>query len=241
MRSHLLYNMAAVALVLTEIAAGALPGGGSDMLKQSRLAMVKEQIEARGVEDRRVLAALRAVPRHEFVPPHLRAHAYEDHPLEIGWGQTISQPYIVALMTELAELEVGAKVLEVGTGSGYQAAVLAEMGADVYTIEIIPDLAEHASETLERLGYAKVSVRTGDGYLGWPDQAPFDGILVTAAPEDVPEPLIEQLRVGGRLVIPLGSFPDQVLTVVHKTGSGLRREEVTPVRFVPMTGIAADT
>jgi len=202
----------------------------------TRARMVAE-IEARGVSDPSVLAALRKVPREEFVAPSLRSLAYTDRPLPIGEGQTISQPYIVALMSELAGLRPRARVLEVGTGSGYQAAVLAEMGCEVYSIEIVESLARSAAERLRRLGYASVQVRAGDGYRGWPDRAPFAAILVTAAPEAIPPPLKEQLAVGGRLVIPVGARFGQLL-VVTRTASGFETREVAPVAFVPMTGEA---
>jgi len=199
--------------------------------------MVRHQIRARGVKDRRVLEAMAKVPREEFVPADQRPHAYEDGPLPIGEGQTISQPYIVALMTELLEMKKGDRVLEIGTGSGYQAAVLAELTPHVYTIEIIPALAQRAEATLRRLGYKTVSVRTGDGYLGWPEQAPFDGIIVTCAPEKVPEPLKEQLAEGGRMVIPVGpQWTSQTLYVLRKRGGRLQQTAVIPVRFVPMVG-----
>ncbi len=204
-------------------------------LDAQRERMVRMQIVARGVRDERVLAAMRKVPREEFVPEEQRAHAFEDRPLPIGEGQTISQPYIVALMTELLELKEGEKVLEIGTGSGYQAAVLAELTPHVYSIEILPKLAERARETLARLGYDGVKVKTGDGYLGWPEYAPFDGIIVTCAPESVPEPLEEQLAEGGRMVIPVGpQWTHQTLYVMRKKGGKLKREEGIPVRFVPM-------
>lgn len=202
-----------------------------------RAAMVKNQIAARGVKDERVLEAMRQVPRHLFVPEEFRAQAYEDHPLPIGEGQTISQPYIVGLMTELLRLQPGDKVLEVGTGSGYQAAVLAAMGCQVYTIEIRPTLAAQARERLQRLGYANVHVRVGDGYRGWPEEAPFVGIIVTAAPEKIPEPLLQQLAPGGRLVIPVGSFYQQ-LKVITREANGFSERDVIPVRFVPMAGEA---
>ncbi len=187
--------------------------------------------------DAKVRDALRAVPRHLFVPQRLHASAYDNRPLPIGEGQTISQPYIVAMMTQLADLDDGERVLEIGTGSGYQAAVLAEIADHVYTIEIIDALAERAATTLESLGYANVSVRAGDGYLGWPEHAPFDAILVTAAPETVPEPLIEQLAVGGRLVIPVGpEGRTQSLQVLQKDDNGdVATRDVLPVRFVPFT------
>jgi protein-L-isoaspartate(D-aspartate) O-methyltransferase len=203
-----------------------------------REAMVRFHIETRGVKDTAVLAALRRVPRHEFVPADVRAQAYADHPLPIGERQTISQPYIVGFITELLQVKPGQRVLEIGTGSGYQAAVLAELGADVYTIEIVEKLAATARAVLQRLGYEKIRVRAGDGYQGWPDAAPFDRIIVTAAPPEVPKPLIDQLKPGGRLVVPEG-VQDQDLVLYTKTADGkLRRERVLPVRFVPMTGQA---
>jgi len=195
--------------------------------------MVKHQIEARGVASPRVLEAMRRVPRHRFVPEAVRGSAYQDHPLSIGHRQTISQPYIVAVMTELLDPQPGDRVLEVGTGSGYQAAVLSGLVAKVYSIEIIPELAESARVALASGGYANVEVLTGDGYAGIPEQAPFDGIIVTAAPEKVPEPLIEQLAVGGRLVIPVGSW-SQDLRVLERTEEGVRTTKLFPVRFVPL-------
>jgi protein-L-isoaspartate(D-aspartate) O-methyltransferase len=203
-----------------------------------KLDMVEEQIAARGVRDEAVLAAMRRVPRHEFVPEDQRRSAYADHPLPIGHGQTISQPYIVAYMTEALAVHGGQKVLEVGTGSGYQTAVLAEMGVDVYTIEIVEPLGEAAAALLERLGYA-VHARVGDGHDGWPEAAPFDGIIVTAAPGRVPAPLAAQLAQGGRLVIPVGrGF--QELKVLRRTGEALEPLSTLPVRFVPMTGKALE-
>ncbi len=200
-----------------------------------REAMVRRQVEARGVRDPAVLAAIRSVPRHLFVPEANRVHAYDDAPQVIGDGQTISQPYIVALMTELLEVRPGDRVLEIGTGSGYQAAVLSVMGVEVYSMEIRPDLCRRATKTLLDLGYVNVHVRCGDGYGGWPDVAPFDGIVVTAAPERIPEPLIEQLADGGHMVIPVGSFY-QELKVITREGEGTSERSVIPVRFVPMTG-----
>ena len=190
-----------------------------------------------GMLDADVREALHAVPRHLFVPERLRRSAYDNRPLPIGEGQTISQPYIVAMMTQLAAVDEGERVLEIGTGSGYQAAVLAEIADHVYTIEIIDSLAERAAATLESLGYDNVSVRAGDGYLGWPEHAPFDAILVTAAPEEIPEPLIEQLAIGGRLVIPVGpEGRTQSLRVLQKAGDGsVTTRDVLPVRFVPFT------
>ncbi|MGE0639898.1 MAG: protein-L-isoaspartate(D-aspartate) O-methyltransferase [Thermoanaerobaculia bacterium] len=217
---------------------GAEPGSAdSDPTAARRREMVETQIRARGIDDARVLRAMSEVPRHRFVPPAVEAQAYEDYPLPIGAQQTISQPYIVALMTSLLELEGGEKVLEIGTGSGYQAAVLARVAGEVYTIEILQPLAESARRTITDLGYSNVQFRVGDGYAGWPEAAPFDAIVVTAAPEKVPQPLLDQLRVGGRLVIPVGSF-FQNLMVYTKTASGFEKKNVIPVRFVPMTGKA---
>ncbi|OGT72220.1 MAG: protein-L-isoaspartate O-methyltransferase [Gammaproteobacteria bacterium RIFCSPLOWO2_02_FULL_56_15] len=185
-----------------------------------------------------VMAAMARVPRHEFIPEERRTYAYENRPLPIGSGQTISQPYIVALMTDLAGVNRDSVVLEVGTGSGYQAAVLAELAGQVYTIEIIEELGRNAAKLLQRLGYNNVTVRIGDGYHGWPEQGPFDAILVTAAPEKIPEPLLEQLAPGGRLIIPVGGRYDvQSLQVVEKDRSGrLHTKPVLPVGFVPLTG-----
>ena len=202
-----------------------------------RAEMVRSQIAARDVRDPKVLEAMREVPRHRFVPLGSRDRAYLDRPLPIGYGQTISQPYIVAAMTELLRPKSTDRVLEIGTGSGYQAAVVSRLVAKVYTIEIVPELAESAAKTLAELGYANVEVSSGDGYRGIPEQAPFDGILVTAAPDEIPEPLIEQLAVGGRMVIPVGDLYQQ-LTVVEKTDRGISKHTVFPVRFVPMTGEA---
>jgi len=197
--------------------------------------MVQDQIIARGVQDSATLYAMRMVPRHEFVPSALMNYAYDDTPLPIGSEQTISQPYIVALMTELIKPKKGQRILEVGTGSGYQAAVLAEIVKSVYTIEILPELAASSEERLKRLGYDNVVVRCGDGYEGWKEFAPFDGILVTAAAEDIPQPLIDQLKDGGILVIPVGSVMSvQSLTVVKKHGKDIETRTVLPVRFVPL-------
>jgi protein-L-isoaspartate(D-aspartate) O-methyltransferase len=205
-------------------------------LRARRDQMVEQQIRKRGVTNPRVLDAMRSVPRERFVPPDMSGKAYEDGPLSIGFGQTISQPYIVAYMTEALDVAPSHKVLEVGTGSGYQAAVLAELVREVYTIEIVPELARRAEEALRATGRTNVRVRAGDGYAGWPDQAPFDRIIVTAAPEDVPRPLIDQLAPGGRLVIPIGSQNDtQWMTVVEKTGAGVVQKRTIPVQFVPFT------
>ncbi len=214
------------------------PGEAPDWaaLRQS---MVAEQIEARGIENSRVLAAMNNVPRHEFVPLARRHQAYNDRPLPIGEGQTISQPYIVAFMAEVADLGPDSKVLEIGTGSGYGAAVLAQVAKEVYTIEILEPLAKRADETLKRLGYTNIRVKHGDGYRGWPDQAPFDAIVVTAAPPYVPEPLKQQLKVGGHLVIPVGKkFQD--MRVLTRTEDGFAENSVLDVRFVPMTGEVQD-
>jgi protein-L-isoaspartate(D-aspartate) O-methyltransferase len=196
-------------------------------------------IEARGVANPRVLEVMRNVPRHQFVPETMRERAYGDYPLPIGNGQTISQPYIVAAMTELLEPAIGDTVLEIGTGSGYQAAVLSKLVHKVYSIEIVDELAEDARKKLAELGYDNVVVITGDGYRGLPKKAPFDGIIVTAAPEKIPQPLIDQLAVGGRLVIPVGGMI-QELVVLERTRDGVQTRRVFPVRFVPMTGEARD-
>lgn len=201
-----------------------------------RLIMVREQIEARGVKNRAVLESMRNVPRHLFIPENLRLEAYEDEPVPIGYGQTISQPYIVALMTELLELSPDSKVLEIGTGSGYQAAILSTLADSVFSIEIIPELAAAADSILKELNY-KVEVKCGDGYRGWPEHAPFDAIIVTAAPEKIPQPLIEQLAEKGRLVIPVGSYY-QELKLIRKVDGKLVERNIAPVRFVPMTGEA---
>ncbi|MHC4410515.1 MAG: protein-L-isoaspartate(D-aspartate) O-methyltransferase [Planctomycetota bacterium] len=204
-----------------------------------RAEMVTQQIAGRGIADQKVLDAMRRVPRHEFVPEKWREFAYDDNPLPIGFGQTISQPYIVAVMTELAAIPEEGTVLEIGTGSGYGAAVLSQMAAHVYTIEILDELAKRSEATLKRLGYDNVTVRSGDGYRGWPEHAPFDAIVVTAAPPKVPEPLKQQLKVGGRLVLPVGERGGrQELRVITRTRQGYRDERVFGVRFVPMTGEA---
>ncbi len=208
----------------------------------ARQRMVETQLRApdRKIIHPHVLAAMGRVPRHLFVPEHLRPHAYEDRPLPIGHEQTISQPYIVALMTAQLDPQPGERVLEVGTGSGYQAAVLADLGAEVYSIEIVEPLAKQAALNLRTAGYEQVHLRAGDGYAGWPQAAPFDAIIVTCSPEAVPPPLVEQLRPGGRLVIPVGDRRLQELILLEKQADGsLRRQSVLPVRFVPMTGRAA--
>jgi len=198
-----------------------------------REAMVRDQIEARGVKDPRVLATLRRVPRERFVRPGSERWAYEASPLAIGSGQTISQPYIVAVMSEAAAIEPDDVVLEIGTGSAYQAAVLGELAREVYTIEVVPELAARATALLRDLGYRNVHTRLGDGYAGWPEHAPFDAIVVTAAPPVVPEALKQQLKVGGRLVVPVGTT-NQELVVIERTADGFRERRLMPVRFVPM-------
>jgi protein-L-isoaspartate(D-aspartate) O-methyltransferase len=223
--------------VLLLAACAAAPSGPQtpDAWAARRARMVERQIRARGISDARVLAAMLKVPRHLFVPEAVREQAYEDHPVPIGFGQTISQPFIVAYMTEQLHLAPTDKVLEIGTGSGYQAAILAELAREVYTIEIIPELAIRARATLEALGYRQVHVRHGNGYLGWPEAAPFDKIIVTAAPDEVPPALVEQLALGGILIAPVGVV-EQTLTIVRKTPGGLVRRETIPVLFVPMVG-----
>jgi protein-L-isoaspartate(D-aspartate) O-methyltransferase len=207
-----------------------------DRLQPARERMVTDQIAARGVKDPRVLAAMRQVPRHLFVPADERASAYDDRPLPIGYGQTISQPYIVALMTELARPRPTDRALEIGTGSGYQAAVLSRLVSEVHTIELVEPLGRQAQARLTELGYSNVVTRIGDGYNGWPDRAPFDLILVTAAPEHVPPALIAQLKPGGRLVVPVGpAFTGQELQMIEKDAAGKTRTEyVLPVLFVPL-------
>ena len=199
--------------------------------------MVTTQIEARGINDPAVLLAMRSVPRHKFVPPEYLDQSYADHPLPIGYGQTISQPYIVALMTEALQLKPGQSVLEIGTGSGYQAAVLAELDVDVYTIEIIPELAEQARQRLTDLGYANIETLNADGYFGWEEHAPFDAIIVTAAPDHLPQPLANQLTEGGRLIIPIGPVGlVQTLWLFEKIDGDLQATNLGGVRFVPLTG-----
>ena len=208
-------------------------------LRKLRQKMVNRQIIARGVKDPLVLEAMDKVERHQFVLPGQERQAYDDGPLSIGEGQTISQPYIVAIMTELAKIGPESKVLEIGTGSGYQAAILGEIAKEVYSIEIIESLGLRSKNLLQRLGYKNVKVQIGDGYKGWPDEAPFDAIVVTAAPDHVPQPLVDQLKIGGRLVIPVGELY-QELEVITKTPTGTERNKIIPVRFVPMTGEAED-
>lgn len=201
-----------------------------------RESMVQEQMIRRGISNERVLAALRKVPREEFVPDQVRQASYADRPLPIGYDQTISQPYIVAFMTQQLQPQTQDRVLEIGTGSGYQAAILAELVAEVYSIEIIEPLAKTAEATLQRLGYKNVQVKAGDGYKGWPEHAPFTSIIVTCAPERVPQPLVDQLKEGGRMIIPVGGRGDQELYLLEKKSGRLERRAILPVRFVPMVG-----
>jgi len=210
------------------------PGAREDF-KAMREKMVESQIKARGVKDIHVLSAMLKVERHLFVPKELQNSAYSDQPLPIGEGQTISQPYIVAIMTELLELKGGERVLEVGTGSAYQAAILAELAKEVYTIEIIEKLASSAQKLLLELGYQNVNVKTGDGYLGWPEVAPFDAIIVTAAPDHIPGPLLDQLKEEGRMVVPVGTYSQKLKKITKRSGK-IETTDVIPVIFVPMTG-----
>jgi protein-L-isoaspartate(D-aspartate) O-methyltransferase len=234
-------SLVIAAVVFLIVSAGGFPGAQSEPAQAARREeMVKTQIEGRGIKDKAVLAALRKVPRHRFVPALWQWRAYDDSPLQIGEGQTISQPYIVAWMTELIEPKKGMRVLEIGTGSGYQAAILAECVGEVDTIEVLPALGRRADALLRALGYRNIRARIGDGYAGWPERGPYDAILLTAAPPiDVPKPLLDQLKVGGRLVAPVGRG-EQNLVRITKTETGLKREVLAPVRFVPMTGKAQD-
>lgn len=210
-----------------------------DAFAAARERMVRTQLEGRDIRDARVLGAMRKVPRHRFVPADLAGEAYGDSPLPIGLDQTISQPYIVAFMTAELGLKGTEKVLEIGTGSGYQAAVLAEIAREVYTIEIVAELAARARSALDALGYRNIHTRTGDGYAGWKEAAPFDAIMVTAAPDHVPQPLVDQLAAGGRMILPVGRV-FQELVVIEKSASGITRRTTIPVRFVPMTGKAGE-
>ncbi len=225
-------------------------GGATDVVAQKsnkepdwknlRMKMVEFQIKDRGIKSPAVIKALRTVPRHELVPIIYRLSAYEDRPLPIGENQTISQPYIVGLMSELLRAKPGDKILEIGTGSGYQAAVLAEMGLQVYSIEIIEPLAERATADLKRLGYLDVEVRHGDGYQGWPEEAPFDSIIITAAPPQLPQPLVEQLKTGGRIVVPVGRDNQDLIVYTKRLNGKVSKKRIIPVRFVPMTGRAQE-
>jgi len=226
----------AQSLILAAIAAAGCGQNAppvSDFAAQRQL-MVQQQLVARGINNERVLAAMGKVPREEFVPLDLRTETYEDGPLPIGNGQTISQPYIVAFMTERLRAKPSDRVLEIGTGSGYQAAILAELVSDVYTIEIVQPLAKTAEATLQRLGYKNVHIKMGDGYKGWPEEAPFDAIIVTCAPDKVPQPLVDQLKEDGRMVIPVGERFAQELYLLEKKNGQLKESVTLPVRFVPM-------
>jgi len=209
----------------------------NDIYSEQRLQMVNDQLISRGISDSNIIEAMLKVPRHRFVSEHLINHAYKDCPLPIGMGQTISQPYIVAYMTELLNLKKGDKVLEIGTGSGYQTAILAEIGCEVYSIEIVEELASRAQEILDNLGYENIHFKKGDGYIGWKEHSPYDAIIVTAAPPEIPEPLTQQIQASGEMVIPVGDY-FQELILLKKTKNGLKEKRVTPVRFVPMTGEA---
>ncbi len=224
-----------IVLVLAIILVSFVPlKQNSDKYEKVRQRMVREQIAARGIKDQKVIQAMLDVPRHLFVPENHERMAYEDRPLPIGEGQTISQPYIVALMTETLDLNEDMSVLEIGTGSGYQAAILAEIVNEVYTIEIIESLAIKAKNTLNDLHYENISFKIGDGYKGWEEKAPFDAIIVTCAPSNIPKPLEEQLKEGGKMIIPLGGSIAQELVLIEKRKGKLIRKEVTSVRFVPM-------
>jgi protein-L-isoaspartate(D-aspartate) O-methyltransferase len=200
--------------------------------------MVSSQIERRGVKDPRVLRALRSVPRHVFVPGHLTDQAYDDNALPIGQDQTISQPYIVAVMTEALALEHSDRVLEIGTGSGYQAAVLGELAGQVFTIEIVEALGRQAAKRLRKMGYGNITTRIGDGYAGWPEESPFDAVIVTAAPDHIPAPLVEQLKPGGKMVIPVDNLDQHLLLLTKQEDGSFQETRIIPVRFVPMTGKA---
>ena len=220
-------------IAIVFLVAGFATAALCDTYAEQRRQMIKWQIKGRGVTDERVLRAMMKVQRHLFVPRKFREEAYRDTPLPIGYGQTISQPYIVAYMTEAARLEPNDRVLEIGTGSGYQAAVLSEIVREVYTVEILKPLAESAAKRLKQLGYKNVNAKRGDGYKGWPEHAPFDAIIVTAAPPEIPEELIKQLKTGGKMVVPVGSFFQEIY-LITRTKSGFEKKALMPVRFVPM-------
>lgn len=239
-----MYNMVAwigSLLLLTGCPGGQVEPSESstkDRYAEKRARMVREQLTGpgRNITHQGVLSAVESTPRHEFVPESHREYAYEDQPLPIGHGQTISQPYIVAFMTEKLDPKPTDRVLEIGTGSGYQAAVLSHLVNEVYSIEIVEPLAERARKDLKRLGYDNVEVKHGDGYQGWEEKAPFDAIIVTCAPEDIPQPLIDQLKDGGTMMIPVGPLHSQELVLLRKAGGEIQKQRVLPVRFVPMTG-----
>ncbi len=219
---------------------GLSEGIDEDRYIERRWDMVENQIVSRGIQDARVIKAMLKVKRHLFVPKEYLDSAYSDKPIPIEKEQTVSQPYMVALMTELLNSSPGKKILEIGTGSGYQSAILAETGCDLYTIEIIEDTADNARKTLEKLGYSNIKYRIGDGYRGWEENAPFEGIIVTAAPADIPDKLIEQLSQGGRMIIPVGDLSQELL-LIENTNEGVKRKKITAVRFVPMTGQSNNT
>lgn len=228
-----LWNLAVMAMIF--LAYFEATGQTAAEYKTQRYYMVSNQLAGRGISDSMVLEAFRNVLRHEFVPQEYRRYAYADQPLPIGEGQTISQPYIVAYMTEILNIQPGDKVLEIGTGSGYQAAILAEVKAEVFTIEVIEPLANRAKEILNSLGYKNIHLKTGDGYQGWEENAPYDAILVTCSPSRIPEPLKQQLAEGGRMIIPVGRQHDiQFLYLLEKRNGKIRQKNVLPVRFVPM-------
>lgn len=216
---------------------GSAAGQAEERFQKMRERMVRDQLQGRDIQDHRVLEAMRKVPRHRFVPRDLADSAYTDNALPLMLGQTISQPYIVAYMTQALNLVGNERVLEIGTGSGYQAAILAELAAEVYSIEILPELAQRAESILEEEGYRNITIRAGDGYHGWPEFAPFDRIIVTAAPDHIPQPLVDQLKLGGTMIIPVGRG-DQELMLLRKGKSGISSRTTIPVRFVPMTGEA---
>jgi protein-L-isoaspartate(D-aspartate) O-methyltransferase len=238
--SNLFHESVDSAIPLDGQQASPAPAGDDDPFAQARQEMVRDQLRSRDITDPRVLAVMGRVPRERFVPAKMRQQAYEDHPLPIGLGQTISQPYIVALMTQLARPTAKSRALEVGAGSGYQSAILAELCQEVYGIEILKPLADAAHERLAALGYKNVAIRCGNGYQGWPEHAPFDVILVTAAPDHVPQPLIDQLALGGRLVIPVGDYFQELILVEKGADGSLSRKGVAAVQFVPMTGKPAE-
>jgi protein-L-isoaspartate(D-aspartate) O-methyltransferase len=239
LRGRLCRSFRGLALGLAAAMAVAAPVQAGDGFELLRHNMVEQQVRQRGVTQPEVLAAMEQVPRHLFVPESLRPEAYTDQPLVLGQGRTVYQPYVVALMTQLLDLKHGDKVLEVGTGSGYHAAVLSRIAREVYSIEIVEPVANQASKRLSVLGYHNVEVRWGDGYQGWPDKAPFDAILLSAAPPQIPRPLLNQLKVGGKMVAPVGGF-FQDLLVITKTADGLEKRTVIPVRLSPMKGKAQD-
>ena len=220
------------------LACGGKVKTAQDPEQEAREKMVRSQIAARGVSEPRVLAAMREVPRHLFVEPEFRKEAYADHPVPIGEGQTVSQPYIVALMTQLLDVGPNDRVLEIGTGSGYQSAVLSKLAKEVDTIEILPALSEKAAARLKELGCENVHFLVGDGYRGWPEKAPFDGIIVTAAPREIPQPLVDQLASKGKMVIPVGDFYQELKVFTKHADGTVSEDDVLPVRFVPMTGEA---